>query len=407
MKKMGNKNIAPKVISILFSLVLWIYVIGTLNPIEYRNIANIPVRLINADELKEQKLAIKNNEDFKIKVKLTGRRDEIDKVSDGQIQVRADLRGFGAGINNVPLEIIVPNNVEVDPTPRFIRVELERIVSEQREVKVITSGIPKDSFIVGNLEYKPTTVWIEGAESYVNSVKNVVAKLDVTEESENIVSSLPLKPVNSRDEEVENVAVEISHVDVSLSVDLLKTVPIKPDLQITAEPGYIITDVKVSPVDVTLRGQKDLINGITEITTESVSLEGLNQNRTLNVKLNLPEGVTLHRAVSVTVDLHLEKVEEATYKIGRDKIIFSNVDEELKVDISDIPENIDVRIAALREALDSIEENDIKITVDLNGLGADKYTIEPVVQLPFAVEKDIRELHLNPKTINVGLMFKQ
>lgn len=401
-----NRNIAPKIISILSALVLWIYVMGTLNPTESRPFSNIPVGLMNVEELREQKLAIKGDTDFKVRVKLTGRRKEVNKVVAEQIQVRADLRGYGEGINNIPLEVIIPNNVEADVTPRFIRVELERIINEQREVKVITSGVPKDNFVIGQLEYKPTTVWIEGAESHVNSVKNVIAKLDITEKSENIALRLPLKPVNAKNEEITNVNVETSHVDVSLSVDSLKSVSIKPDLRITTEPGYIVTDAQVSPASVILRGQRELIDGITEIITEPIKFEELNQNKTLNVKLNLPEGVTLHKNVPITVSLHLGKIEEATYKIGKDKIIFNNINEELKIDINDVPEDINVRIVASKDVLDSIKENDIKIAVDLNGLGADKYTIELAAQLPFTFEKDIRELHLNPKTIDVKLVDK-
>ena len=401
-----NRNIAPKIISILFALVLWMYVMSTFNPVEYRNIANIPVRLVNVEELKDQKLAIKNDADFKVRVKLTGRRDEINKVLTEQIRVSADLRGYGAGVNNIPLEITVPNNVETDITPGFIQLEFEKIIKEQREVKVITSGIPKDSFVIGRLDYRPTTVWIEGAESHVNLVKNVIAELDITEKSENIASRLPLKPVNSENEEILDVDVETSYIDVSLSVDLLKSVSVKPDLQITTEDDYIISDVKVSPSNVMLRGQKDLISGITEIATEPIKFEGLNQDRTLNVKLNLPEGVTLHENVPITVDLRLGKVEEAIYKISKDEIVFNNIDEGLKVDMDDIPENIDVRIVALRDVLDSIKENNIKIVVDLNELGADKYTIELAALLPFTIEKDIKEMHLNPRTIDIKLVDK-
>lgn len=400
-----NRDIAPKIVSILSALVLWIYVMGTLNPTEYRNFSNIPVKLINVEELKEQNLAIKGDTDFKVRVKLTGRRNEVSEAAE-QFQVRADLRGYRAGINNIPLEITVPNNVKTDITPRFVRVELERIINEQREVRVLMSGTPGDNFVVGKLEYKPTTVWVEGAESYVNSIKNVIAQLDITGKSENVALRLPLKPVNGKSEEVTNVDMGASHVDVSLSVDLLKSVSVKPDLQITTEAGYIVTNVETSPASVVLRGQKELISGITEVITEPVKLEDLNRDRTYNAKLNLPEGITLHKNTPVVVNLYLAKLEEATYKVSKDKIIFSNISEGFEVNTDDVPEDINVRIVAPRNVLDSVKEDDIKILVDLNGLGADKYTIELAAQLSFSLEKDVRELHLAPKTIDIKLVEK-
>jgi len=313
---------------------------------------------------------------------------------------------YRAGINNIPLEITVPNNVKTDITPRFVRVELERIINEQREVRVLMSGTPGDNFVVGKLEYKPTTVWVEGAESYVNSIKNVIAQLDITGKSENVALRLPLKPVNGKSEEVTNVDMGASHVDVSLSVDLLKSVSVKPDLQITTEAGYIVTNVETSPASVVLRGQKELISGITEVITEPVKLEDLNRDRTYNAKLNLPEGITLHKNTPVVVNLYLAKLEEATYKVSKDKIIFSNISEGFEVNTDDVPEDINVRIVAPRNVLDSVKEDDIKILVDLNGLGADKYTIELAAQLSFSLEKDVRELHLAPKTIDIKLVEK-
>ncbi|HDR5039367.1 TPA: hypothetical protein QCR75_005843, partial [Bacillus anthracis] len=263
------------------------------------------------------------------------------------------------------------------------------------------------NYVVGNLDYKPTAIWIEGPESYVNSVENVVAKLDVTGETKNLLLSLPLKPVNSRGEEVPGVEVKTAYVDVSLSIDLLKSVPIKPDLQVTTGDGHVISNVEINPKEVILKGQEEVLKGITEITTDIVQVESLTTDQVIETKLKLPQGVTLQEEVPITVSISLEKVEEETYKIPKDKIIFNNLNEKLKVDKNNIPESVDVKVVALRSVLDSIKENDISIEVDLNELNANEYTIEPVVQLPFIIEKDVKELQLNPKTINIKLVEKK
>ena len=93
MNKVGINNLAPKIIAILFSLILWIYVMQAINPKESRNISSIPVNLVNVEELKEQGMALVGGEGFTVRAKITGRRDEIYKVSESKIQVKADLRG--------------------------------------------------------------------------------------------------------------------------------------------------------------------------------------------------------------------------------------------------------------------------------------------------------------------------
>lgn len=407
MNKTGIRNLAPKIISILFALVLWIYVMSVINPRVSRDLVNVPVKLVNLEELKKQGLVIVGSEDFRVRVRLTGRRDEVFKISPEQIQIEADLRGYKLGVNNVPLEVSALNNIGIDVSPRFIRVELEEIIKKQRDVKVSITGSPKKNYVVGNLDYKPTAIWIEGPESYVNSVENVVAKLDVTGETKNLLLSLPLKPVNSRGEEVPGVEVKTAYVDVSLSIDLLKSVPIKPDLQVTTGDGHVINNVEINPKEVILKGQEEILKGITEITTDIVQVENLATDQVIETKLKLPQGVTLQEEVPITVSISLEKVEEETYKIPKDKIIFNNLNEKLKVDKNNIPESVDVKVVALRSVLDSIKENDISIEVDLKELTANEYTIEPVVQLPFIIGKDVKEVQLDPETINIKLVEKK
>ncbi|QUH18905.1 CdaR family protein [Alkaliphilus sp. B6464] len=407
MNKTGIRNLAPKIISILFALVLWIYVMSVINPRVSRDLVNVPVKLVNLEELKKQGIVIVGSEDFRVRVRLTGRRDEVFKISPEQIQIEADLRGYKLGVNNVPLEISALNNIGIDVSPRFIRVELEGIIKKQRDVKVSITGSPKKNYVVGNLDYKPTAIWIEGPESYVNSVENVVAKLDVTGETKNLLLSLPLKPVNSRGEEVPGVEVKTAYVDVSLSIDLLKSVPIKPDLQVTTGDGHVISNVEINPKEVILKGQEEILKGITEITTDIVQVENLATDQVIETKLKLPQGVTLQEEVPITVSISLEKVEEETFKIPKDKIIFNNLNEKLKVDKNNIPESVDVKVVALRNVLDSIKESDISIEVDLNELNANEYTIEPVVQLPFIIERDVKEVQLSPETINIKLVEKK
>lgn len=406
MNKTGINNLAPKIISILFALVLWIYVIGTINPRTTENFPNVPVKLLNLEELAEQKLVLVGDEDFKVRVKVTGRRDEVSKISTAQIQVKADLRGATLGSNSIPLEVTVPNNIEVDVSPRFIRVELEEVIRKQKNVKVVITGTPKENFSVGKPQYKPNIVWVEGPESYVNSVESVVATIDVTGESGELVLSLPLKPVNSRGEEVKNVSVKTSYADVTLDIDLLKAVPIKLDEEITAAEGYVITDVELSRSEIMLRGNEEVLRGITEITTELVEAKNLTKNESIEVNLNLPQGVYMEEDTPIVVNISVEEVEEEVYEINKDKILFNNLEENLKIEKSNIPENIEVKIFALRSVLDSIKENDIHIEVDLTGLNANEYTIEPVVRLPFIIERDIKDLQLNPKTITIELLEK-
>ncbi|ABW19948.1 CdaR family protein [Alkaliphilus oremlandii] len=404
MNKTGINNLAPKIISILFSLILWIYVMEAFNPKESRSIPNIPVNLVNVEELKEQDMALVGGEGFTVRAKITGRRDEIYKIKENQIQVKADLRGYKLGSNTIPLEVSAPSNIEIDISPRFIRVDLEGIVKKSKDVKVIISGKPKQNFDQGTMVYKPTAVWVEGPESYVNAVENVVATLDITGEGGSLSSSLALKPVNSRGEEVKNVKINTPYVDVSLDIAFLKSVPVKGVHELKAAEGYKITEVKLSASEVILRGDEELLNNISEVSTEKITLDQLTENQSVHVKLELPENVSVQGEAPIKLDVTVEKLEEKIYKINRENILFNNLGENLKLDKSSIPESLNITITGLKSILDTIDKNVIRVEVDLAELSANEYTIEPVVTLPFIIEKDIAEVRLEPKSIKIKLL---
>ncbi len=402
-----NKNLAPKIISILFALVLWMYVMDTNNPGDFRNFPNIPVTLINVEELKGQKLAIKGDNIFSAKVKITGRRDEINQITAEQIRVRADLKGYGPGINSIPLEVIAPSNVEVSVTPRFINIELEDIIKEEKRIKIVTAGKPSENFVIGRIKYEPTTVEVEGPESYIKLIENIIGRIDISNKSRNFELNVPLEAINSKGEKVENIDIKTPQIDVSLSVDLLKTVPIRHNLQVTTEDGYIVTGININPREIVLKGQEDILSDISEVNTELIKIDNLNTNRSIDAALDLPEGIDMYEDLPINISLSLEKIEEKIYKINKDKITFNNLDEKLEVDTSNIPESIDLKVVALKNVLDSIVEDDIKIMIDLKNLSEDEYTIEPAVQLPYNVEKEVKESDLNPKTISIKRKTRQ
>ncbi|ETJ34616.1 YbbR family protein, partial [human gut metagenome] len=53
--KNKNKTLIPKLISLLLSLGLWIYISNVENPMRTYEVRNIPVELVNLDSLKNSK----------------------------------------------------------------------------------------------------------------------------------------------------------------------------------------------------------------------------------------------------------------------------------------------------------------------------------------------------------------
>ncbi|SNT05669.1 YbbR domain-containing protein [Anaerovirgula multivorans] len=404
MSNFNQKNLMPKIFAIFFALTIWVYVMSEINPRITKDEQNIPVEFLNAEEMLQSGLAIKGETDHTIRVRIVGRRDEVQRITRGQIRATADILGFRPGINNIPVEVTVPGEVEVDWNPRFIRVELEEIISKQKPVNVVIEGAPRRGYTLGELQHEPTVVWVEGAESLVNSVEVVEATIKLSEEFQNINTSYSLRPLNSRKEEVPNVRLQTTHVNVNLPIDQLKTVDINPIVEVTAAEGYEINNISVEPSTVTIRGQQEIVDTVENIDTEAIAINNISENISRRVSLNLPEGIAVVDSTEVNLAITVDSLVEEIFDIARDNINFKNLAPGLRIDTNDIPNELQVRILANETVLEAVNSDNINIIIDMEGLEENQYTVEPVVEVPFLIERRAKEIQLIPKSVNIRVI---
>ena len=403
MNSFFTRNVTAKVLSILFALILWIYVMSELNPRTTRPEANIQVQLIGIEDIRRQGLVIEGSDSFTINVRLTGRRDEVYKIARSEIKAVADIRGYRVGTNNIPVEITAPQGIEIDFSPKFIKVELEEIVKRQKEVTLVVTGSPPEGYVLGEPEFKPSIVWVEGPESSVNSIERVIAKLEVLQDTVNISASLPLKAINSKGAEVSNIEIVSPYVDVVLPIDRINKTLVKPDINVTVQEGFEIIEIVVQPQDVSLRGADSIINQVTEISTEPIIREGATESFEITVPLKLPEGITVVGESNVRIKVTIERITEQIFNINKESIIYTNVRRGLTVNKGAIPESIEVRIVGPQSTLQSISPRDIQLGVDLRDLEVGQHTVNINASIPSVSVDNLKGITLNPRQINIKL----
>ena len=248
-----SRNTTPKLVSVIFAIVLYMFVMGEVNPEEERPLNNLKVELLNKEELENSGLVFIDQNEFTVNVKIAGKKNELPKISPDDIKVSADLSNAKEGENIIILKVSNPVNVEIkEMAPQQINVRLDKIVQGQKNVEVIPKGSPVRNYVVGKYRTTPDSVLIEGPKSRVNLVAKVVAEIDVEGIKDNIRKDVPIKAVDSQGEDVIGVDVKTNNVNVYLSMLKLKNVPIKPNIQGAVREGYKITKVEVTPENITL-----------------------------------------------------------------------------------------------------------------------------------------------------------
>ena len=404
MSKLMRRNTAAKLISIFFALLLWLYVMSVINPRITTEELNIPVEFLNESIVRQSGLVVFGQPEPTIRVRMTGNRDQVHRITRNDIQATIDLRGHTEGTNSIPIEVTVPGGVQVDWSPRFATIRLERVISRQRDVTVNIEGQPATGYVLGEPQLRPDLVWIEGPESFVSSVESVMAELVLEAQTENISLSLPLRAVNSQGEEVPQVDVRTAFVDLFIPVDQLKSVGIDLDSDIQAAEGYQIVSIIVNPVNITVRGQEQVLSNISRLSTETVVLEDMTESTEIVVPVAFPEGVTAFGESEVRVRIEVEEVIDEVFVVSRENVVTVGLDPDLLLDQSTLPERFEVTLSALESMIDNLDPRTIQIVMNLEGLQTGVHEIETVVRLPANIQAGISATAVSPPVMTVEIV---
>ncbi len=380
-KRWFGQNLGAKVMAILVALFMWIYVMSVINPTINDSVNNIPVDLLNIEELERAGIVIKGEDNHTVNVRVTGRSDQVYRLSRQDFVATADLSGHrNIGANNVQVTVNVDADVEVEFNPRYIRVELEEVVRRQKNVDINILGDPATGYVLGEPRITPSAIWIEGPESNVNSVDAVIAELQLDEDNRDVVANLTLKPVDSRGNEVTGVRLESEVVEVILPVERTKTVIIEPNLDIEAQEGYAIRNTRVTPRSIMIQGPEGQLENLTRVETELIERTDLTASESIEVELLLPDGISLYNERTITVEIDVSEIVEEEYELSTDSIRFDNLGDGLYIIDEEIPEEIIITVRAPEEVIEKINRNSLVLVLDLEGLRQGEHSIEPIIE---------------------------
>lgn len=380
----GNKKekIIIKLICLLLSFGLWIYVTNVENPIQTYTLKNVPVKLTNTEHLKDYDLAIAPNQNFTVDLKLEGDANQLYSVNKDQFNLVADLGEYALkkGENNVPIEIKdMPSNINVksDKT-QSIKIILESY--ETKKFKVTSNvnvnfanGVYKDSVT-------PTeqTVTVSGPESAVNSVSAVSMIGEVNEVNENMTKNFGLQPLNEDGNLVKGVSLNDTQGTLNIKVSKGKVVNIDPDYTGHLPDGYSLSKSELSKSTVQVFGENKDLEAISSIKTEKIDLSNITSDVSKKVNLVIPPNVKVSQN-TVNINLGVTKEEPKTKELNI-SVNYTGLGEGLT--LTNQGTTTKVVIQGLDSYINTVGEKDLTATVDLSSYkDSGTFDIEPVVKL--------------------------
>jgi YbbR domain-containing protein len=171
---------------------------------------------------------------------------------------------------------------------------------------------------------------------------------------------------------------------------------VNPSLSGNVAPGYRITAIETDPTFVSVKAPVDVLQSISVLSTEPISVDGAQSDVVRSVKIRLPsQDAHVNGSDEVVVRVRVAAAPgEAVFSVAGQA---SGLKEGLVASLS--PPVVSVTVAGPLPTLQTLPVESIGVTVDLSNLGPGVYNLAPAMQLP----ADVTAVRSDPAEIQVTI----
>ena len=399
MKGKWKNNLGLKVIAVLFAVFLWWTVVNIDDPIQkgkYVTEVSLTYTEVVTNAGKSYQILGSKN----VTVTVKARRKVLDELKASDIVATADFREMDESTQLVPIRIKINGfegmYEEASANPRNLQVQTEVTETKTFPITVSTTGQVRDGYILDktNTVASPKSIDISGPKSSLGRITRVVAKVNVSELSEDTTLKAELIYYDAADNIIDQSLLS-SNCDkngVAVNVKLLvtKEVEVRFDTSgILPAEGYFFDGIEIEPRTIKVAGTSEVLGKLTylEVGKEVLARENISSGEEVVVNMAdyLPEGVILagEAAGSVVVQINIEKAGTKSLSLPVRSVKVNNAPTGFEL-VYESEQTVELRFEGPNDVLGKLTVENIIATVDLTEYKeAGSYTVPvQVIDLP-------------------------
>lgn len=384
MDKGKNQTLIVKLVCILLSFGLWLYISNVENPVRTYEIKKVPVELVNADVLENLSFSVFDSQQFTVDLKLEGPSNEMSKIKKEDFKIIADMSTYALreGENIIPVQIITyPENITIKNNGFLgIKVMLEKYMSKSLD---INSGVKlsyKDHIYENSKSINPRTVSVSGGKSQIEKISKAVLVGEEKDIQSNFSKTYEIKFLDESGNEVTGIEASNTNAELTVTIKNGKTIPINLRTTGILPEGYTLEKSELGQQEVNIIGDDEVLKSIDKIDTEYIDISNLTSTSVFTLKLDIPDGITI-RDYKDTVDVNFYVVKEDPISkeiVGN--VNYINIPEGFILQNS--TQSVKVNLHGLKEQLDKVNLENIAITVNLADITEEgTFTYTPEVKI--------------------------
>ncbi len=409
MIKWLRENWRSLVWALALSLSVWIAAVTSADPDEQHAYEKpVIVEIVGQDP----GLVILGEVPASVEVTLRAPQSVWNKINAQETPLRAalDLSGLGAGEHSIPLQVQITEPLQVQITERLVRIvgkspstfqiTLEPLVSRFFPLDITLNGQPAIGFQAGEPILDPLRVRVSGAQSLVDRVSRVRVVININGTREGIDQAIEVQVLDENNQLLQGLSVSPSNAQVTLPVSQqggYRDVAVKVVIKGQVASGYLLNNLSVFPPVVTVySADPALVNALPGVVeTEPLDLRGASEGLSTRLALKLPEGVSVVGEQNVQVVVGIAPI-QSNLTLSKIRIEIVGLDAGVSAQVS--PTEVDVILSGPAPLLDSLLLQDVRVIVDISGLGPGTYQLTPKVEILVA---DVVVESVLPNTVEV------
>lgn len=399
MAKNKENDLLIKIICLIMSFGLWIYLTNVENPTKTVRINNVAVRLVNTESLADQSLVLVPGQTVTVNLSITGPASTVYRTLSTDFRVEVDMSEYDLvkGINELPIDIVLyPQNVDITKSRGLkATVRLDDLVEKEVPVSSEYTVKASDGYFAAPSSVTPSTAKIKGPSEYVEKVVKLIVKGSSEGLTEDLDVPVSLVPVDEGGSLVQYVTATPASAQFSTKVYKTKSVALNPMTTGSMSEGLSLISLTPSKASIVIAGPDELLGTIARIDTDRINLKGITASGSFIVPIAVPAGIHIVDGVtSVEVAAVVEVQGTKTMQVDVRTI---NLGEGLEASVT--PSSVTISLRGPQSVLDTMAAGSVFSELDLTGLDSGGYELVPKVKLPQGVVLET----ISPENVSVTI----
>ncbi len=419
-KKILTTNIGYKLLALALGFMVWLLILNTEDPVETRDITDIAITEINADDITQAGKAYSYiGDDSSVSVRIRGKSSIVSHLTRNDFTAVVDLSKLSI-TGAVTADVTCPQYPGLEITPigssTILNVEIEDVVKKSFNVRVLTSGDPPEGKYIGTGSATPNLVTVSGPASVVEQIQEAVVSVNVTSfYSGNITTVSELMLRRSSGDEINTSTLELSQDIISVTIPIYNTKSVPVSMTVTGEPaeGHEMISSDYEPKQLTLAGPADQLAKVDEIVLEDYDISEASEAIEDSISVidrmteSLPAGVIFTEAEpEVAFAADIQEIVDKSFEISLDKVLLTNTKTGYSYEKTASLQNtgetkVTLLITGAKSYIDELTTAEINVTADTSKCTAGNNTVTLTVELENGLK--LKE----PAAINIKMTAEQ